>query len=163
VSNCPICGVGLIEPAGRETSDILLVGEYPGREDYVRGVPFGGDIGKLLSYELMRAGLDINQCRLTYLWQHPMNKDESCLNFMIRSLTLEMAGRKVLMMGSEMSMLFLNEKVTDLAGLVVTSALFPKSTKFVMFSQGAGYALHSTIGEVRLAISKFCKKIKEVV
>ncbi len=162
-NSCPVCGENLIEPIGRENSNILLVGEYPSKDDYIRRIPFSGDTGKLLEYELMRAGLDINQCRMTNLWQHYMNKNEGCLEYGVRSLTLEMAGRKCLLMGSELSMLFFNEKVTDLAGLEVKSPLFPKSVKFVMVMQNPAYALRSTIGEVRLNLTKFVRKCKEVV
>ena len=161
-NNCPMCNAMLVEPAGREDSGILLVGEYPGDIETKTGVPFSGDTGKLLEYELMRAGLDINTCRMTNLWQHYMNKNEGCLEYGVRSLTLEMAGRKCLLMGSELSMLFFNEKVTDLAGLEVKSPLFPKSVKFVMVMQNPAYALRSTIGEVRLNLTKFVRKCKEV-
>jgi len=161
-NNCSICGAMLVEPAGRESSDVLLVGEYPGEAEMQMGIPFVGDTGKLLEYELMRAGLDINTCRMTNLWQHYKSKDEGCLNYMVRSLTLEMAGRKVLFMGSDLLLLFLNDKVSDWAGLEIKSPLFPKSTQWVMCAPNPGYALHATIGEVRLSLQKFVKNVRRL-
>lgn len=161
-NNCPICGNVLLEPYGRVESDILLVGEYPREDDMKAGVPFVDEAGKVLEYEIMRAGQDMWSCRLANLWQHPINKNPDCFEYCVRALTLEMAGRKVLFMGSELTTFFLDAKVTDLAGLVVTSPLFPRSTKFVMCAPAPAYVLHSTVGEFRLALEKFITKCKEI-
>jgi len=158
---CSFCGQYMVMPYGRQDAEVLLVGEFPGEEEMKVGVPFVGEAGHILEYELMKAGLDINQCRLTNLWLHPKNKEALCFEQSIKSLTLEMAGRKCLLMGSELAKYFMNNGIMDWSGLEVHSPLFPRSMKFAMMSPNPAQALHQPLGELRLAINKFVRRGKD--
>lgn len=157
---CPICGADTVPPYGPENSDILLVGEYPGIQELRRGVPFVGEGGDILDQEMSRVGIHIWQCRLTNLWLHVKNDNQACFEEGVKSLTKEMTGRKVLLMGSELAAFFLNDKVTRWSGMEVKSALFP-STQFAMMSVNPALCLHQPMGEFRLAVEKFAIRCKQ--
>jgi hypothetical protein len=79
---------------------------------------------------------------------------------MLKDLTIEMAGRKVLLMGAELCQFFTGNGVMDMAGLEVKSGLFPRSTELVMIAPSPGSVLHTSVGEMRLAITKFVRRCK---
>ena len=161
-NRCPVCDAVLVEPYGNPESDILLCSEYPDQFEQKRGVPFVGEAGEILESELMRAGIDMWSCRLSLLWQHYKNKSQECFEYMLKELTREMAGRKVLLMGSEACQFYTGQGVMDMAGLEVQSPLFPRSVQFVMIAPSPGSVLHTSLGEFRLSIKKFVDKVKEV-
>jgi uracil-DNA glycosylase family 4 len=103
MATCPICQQRIVPASGPISSDVLLVGEFPGFEELQRGVPFVGEAGKILEYELFLVGLNLRGFRLTNLWQHAkpdkMNEtSQQCFNHFVVELTKEMRGRKVLLM-----------------------------------------------------------------
>ena len=150
---CPYCEEPLVLPyKGR--NDWLLVGEFPDEIDSDRGVPFSGEAGSILKYELSRLGVNMWDCSLTNLWLHDKSKNEQCFEAGVKSLTLEMAGRKVLLMGAECAKYF-GYAVNDVSGLVVTSPLFQKSTQWVMMANSPGIVLHRPLGEFRLSLKKY--------
>jgi hypothetical protein len=156
---CPYCGEPLVLPhKGR--NDYLLVGEFPDPIDKDRGVPFSGEAGEILKYELSRLGVNMWDCSLTNLWLHVKNKNPQCFEEGVKSLTLEMAGRKVLLMGAEVAKYF-GYAVNDVSGLIVTSPLFPRSVQWAMMANSPSIVLHQPLGEFRLAVTKFVKKAKE--
>ena len=160
IETCPLCGDRMVFPCGDEKYDILLAGEYPGWEESQRGIPFVGETGKILDAEMMRVGINIWRTRLTNLWLHDKNKNPSCFEMGVKSLTREMEGRKVLLMGSELATYFLNDKVMDWAGMEVTSPLFPKSVQFVMIAPNPAVCLHQPLGEFRHAVELFAERSK---
>lgn len=160
MNNCPHCNSYLVLPY-KGKNDILLAGDFPSDEDMKRGVPFSGDSGEVLRYELSMVGIDMWQCSLTNLWLHYQNKNPDCFEMGLKVLTLEMAGRKVLLMGKELCNFFVGGSVTDYAGLEVKSPLFPNSVQFVMIAPNPGICLHTTLGEFRLAIQKFSRRCNE--
>lgn len=156
-NECPHCGLPMVLPhTGR--NDILIVGEYPDDDDRETGVPFSGQAGEILRYELSRLGNNLWDNNLCNFWLHDKNKNQDCLTMSVQSLTREMAGRKVLLLGSEMSKFFLNTSVTNLCGLEVTSPMFPMSVQFVMVCLSPKTALHAPVGEFRLAVSRFIER-----
>jgi uracil-DNA glycosylase family 4 len=163
-SNCPICGSVMVESYGNPDSTMLICGEYPDQHEARRGVPFVGEAGDILASELMRAGIDMfGTCRLTLLWKHFKNSNAECFEYMLKELLKEMAGRKVLLMGSEVCQYFTGSGVMDMAGLEVKSPLFPRSTQFVMIAPSPASVLHTSLGEFRLSVEKYVRKSKEVV
>jgi len=152
---CPHCNNRLVLPYGDPNSDILLVGEYPGKSEMNTGKPFTGESGEIFDEEMMRVGIDIWSCRLANLWLHPQNKNESCFMMGVQTVTKEMEGRKVLLMGSELSNYFIEDKIMAWTGMEVKSPLFPRSVQFVMMAPNPAMALHSPAGEIRLAFEKF--------
>jgi uracil-DNA glycosylase len=158
---CPYCGEPLVLPhKGR--NDYLLVGEFPDPIDIDRGVPFSGESGEILKYELSRLGVNIWDCTLTNLYLHSKNKNPQCFEEGVKSLTLEMAGRKVLLLGAENCKYFTDRSVNDMSGLVVTSPLFPRSVQWVMIANNPAIVLHQPLGEARLAIQKYVNKAKSI-
>ena len=141
-------------------TDMLFVSEYPDHDEIQRGVPFVSDGGEILRIELARLGVDMWSQNLTNLWMHAQNKNPDCFEQGVISLTREMAGRKVLLMGAELCRFFLGESVTDLSGLEVRSDLFPKSVQFVMVAPKPDSCLHQNAGELRLALTKFIRRCK---
>ncbi len=161
MANCIVCNSQIVEPYG--SGDILLVGDSPSYLEMEKGYPFVDDSGEILRNELLRVGIDLwSGCRLTLMWRHDPTKNQDCFAWMMRDLALEMAGRKVLLLGSDITKQLLNKGIADISGTVVTSPLFPKSAKFVMAVPNPGICKNKPHGEFRLAIQKFAKLCKEV-
>lgn len=158
---CPHCNAPLVTPYGNPDSTILIVGDSPDYDEIKRGVPFVGEAGHVLESELLRAGLDLWTTRMMLFWQHAKNYNPACFEYMLKELTIEMAGRRVLLMGAELCQFFTGNGVMDMAGLEVKSGLFPRSTGLVMISPSPGSVLHTSVGEFRLSLQKFVKRIKE--
>lgn len=59
------CNSPKIAPQGRGSSGILLVGEFPGETDDLRGRLFAGESGELLRETVGRAGEDLSDLRVT--------------------------------------------------------------------------------------------------
>lgn len=155
-NKCPICEYKLVPPIGPPNSTTLLVGEFPGDEEIKKGIPWIGEAGKILKAELQKAGISYTTCRATNLWMHRVN-DFCDINVHIDKLMHEMKGRKyMLLMGSDLAKLFFNASVSDLTGTIQTL----NGVKTVVCYNPA-IALHSTIGEVRLAIRRFAELRRE--
>jgi DNA polymerase len=79
-------------PFGR----IMLIGEAPGRDEDLQGLPFVGRAGKLLDLMLASIGLDRTKVYITNVlnWRPPQNRDPSpeeaaaCLPFLHRHIEL---------------------------------------------------------------------------
>lgn len=80
---CAHCGKLLIAPMGNPQAKVLLVGDYPGYQETVQGLPFAFRqnlppykqknqtlSGDILKDELTRVGIMFNQVLITNLWQH---------------------------------------------------------------------------------------------
>ncbi|TDI96949.1 MAG: hypothetical protein E2O29_01570 [Deltaproteobacteria bacterium] len=50
---------------GNEKSDIMLIGEAPGKDEIIQGIPFIGESGKLLTKYLKEAGIDRKNIYIT--------------------------------------------------------------------------------------------------
>lgn len=62
ISSCPLCPLSLsrncaVPGSGPSHAKIMLVGEAPGREEDLKGLPFVGRAGKLLDEALAQAGI----------------------------------------------------------------------------------------------------------
>src|SRR5574340_853718 len=124
---CPQCkNKQLVEPAGPAKSPILLVGEFPGSQEIIQGVPFVGESGKILAAELMRVGIQLAQCRVTNLWQHAKDEKGCDVQWHQNMMAKEFKGRKfVLLMGSDLAKILFEKGVMDLSGLEMKHDLFP--------------------------------------
>ena len=75
---------------------IMLIGEAPGREEDLAGLPFVGRAGKLLDRMLAEIGLDRTRVYITNVlpWRPPQNREPSpeeaaiCLPFLHRHIEL---------------------------------------------------------------------------
>lgn len=154
---CPICHKLLVFPTGSEKSEILLVGEQPGYEDVRSGsVYFEGKIGDALRSELMKAGLPIQNCRLTNLWLHAADEKECELKYHIDALIKEFKGRKhILLMGPKV-VTALTGKSGNFSGLPVKVLNYTN----VMAAPSMATLLAAPIGDWKLSLERFVSKIK---
>ncbi|HWK94887.1 MAG TPA: uracil-DNA glycosylase [Pseudolabrys sp.] len=81
---------------GNPEARIMLVGEAPGRDEDIEGLPFVGRSGKLLDQMLKAIGLDRTSAYIANIvpWRPPGNRDPSphesavCLPFILRQIEL---------------------------------------------------------------------------
>jgi uracil-DNA glycosylase family 4 len=110
---------------GAANSRIMLIGEAPGRDEDLAGLPFIGRAGKLLDRMLAEIGLDRTRVYITNVlpWRPPQNRDPSpeeaatCLPFLRRHI--ELARPEILVLLGAVSVrhvLGLTEGITRLRG-----------------------------------------------
>jgi hypothetical protein len=169
MNSCGVCGQELIRPSGRPNSRILLIGEFPGREELNHGVCFIGKTGMVLEYEMRKVGLPSHLVHMTNLWLHDPTWDKShkkvvqspCLQWMVQNMLDYMARYPyVLLMGSELGNAF-GFPVSKWSGLQIKSPLLPPTCKVVMLMPNPAEAMASVVGEVRLGLSRFAQHIEE--
>ena len=86
----------LVFADGNPQARLMFVGEAPGREEDIEGLPFVGRSGKLLDLMLKAIGLDRTQVYIANIipWRPPGNRDPSlhetsiCLPFIQRQIEL---------------------------------------------------------------------------
>lgn len=160
--NCLKCNRTIVGPHGYETSNILVAGEFPGDEEIRYGRPFVGKTGDVLEKELLRVNINLRTIRKTNLWLHEfkssMYDEEKHFEWHLAHLLNEMRQYDhVLFLGSEMATVFLDEKITDVNSLALDCKYFPG--KKVTFGLNPAAAFHGSMGEVRLAIEKFGRRV----
>jgi len=163
-SVCPSCGEVGCPPSGH-SKDLLIIGEWPGRLEIERGIPFATSpmfmtAGKIFRKELARVGLDFSQFRITNLWLHEPNKNENCFKAGYNLVLDEAKSKKaILLVGSEVVDTFTEYKVSDVSGLQVESPILSAPIIYAMVNPAL--ALHRSVGEVRLSIEKFAKRLEK--
>jgi len=86
----------LVFADGNPRAKLMLVGEAPGRDEDIEGLPFVGRSGKLLDLMLKAIGLDRTQVYIANIvpWRPPGNRTPTpqesaiCLPFMLRQIEL---------------------------------------------------------------------------
>jgi uracil-DNA glycosylase len=86
----------LVFADGNPRSRVMLVGEAPGRDEDIEGLPFVGRSGKLLDRMLAAIGLDRTQVYIANIvpWRPPGNRtptpqeSQICLPFVLRQIEL---------------------------------------------------------------------------
>jgi DNA polymerase len=86
----------LVFADGNPQAKLMIVGEAPGRDEDIEGLPFVGRSGKLLDLMLKAIGLDRTQAYIANIvpWRPPGNRDPSlaetaiCLPFIQRQIEL---------------------------------------------------------------------------
>lgn len=86
----------LVFADGNPQARLMLVGEAPGREEDIEGLPFVGRSGQLLNKMLAAIGLDRSQVYVTNIvpWRPPGNRTPTpqesaiCLPFIVRQIEL---------------------------------------------------------------------------
>lgn len=160
---CPSCATLICPPVG--SSDLLIVGEFPGREEMLQGRPFASNqnfmtAGRILRKELERVGVSLQQFRICNLWLHEPNKEEGCYQAGYNNVLDESKGKKaILLVGSDTVETFTGYKVSDVMGLQVDSSVL--SAPIIYASPNPALAEHRGLGEVRNAIEKFVHKLEE--
>jgi uracil-DNA glycosylase family 4 len=145
IYTCPHCGRDdLVLASGPRRAKILIVAEWPGRDEIKKGKPMVGAMGKVLRNELARADLDMNQMRLANLWLHPPQKKgkdntirDNCFNYGLEKVIKEAKGRKaILLIGSDTVSFFCDEKVSEVSGLEVKSSYLSAPLQRQCFIKG---------------------------
>jgi uracil-DNA glycosylase family 4 len=173
IYECPACGVDdCVPPHNPTNSKILIVAEFPGKEEKIRGVPLVGRTGTILRNELVYMGWDLSQFGTCNLYQHVPDRiingraiydNPECLQ-QGKKVVIQEAKKKrvVLLVGSDVAKTFLTKTVSEVNGLDVKEFLvFPFSAKVVMAMYNPAICFHSVAGEVRLALKKFVKQVKK--
>lgn len=163
--HCPSCAGKICSPSGH--SDILLLGEFPGRAEMERGRPFSTHhmyttAGAVLRRELARVGLDINQFRVSNLWLHEPNDNENCKQIGYEQALDEAKGKNaILLIGSDVVSTFTQYKVMDVSGLQVDSSILSAPIIYAMVNPALALQPGKGIGEVRNGIEKFAKRLED--
>jgi len=160
---CPVCeSEEMVLPSGNPKSNILIVGEFPGRDEIKRGRPFVGGTGKIFQIELAKVGIDLKGLRLCNLWLHPPNKNQDCLNNGIETVLKEARDKEaILLLGSDTVSYFCDKKVSDVTGLRVQSNLL--SAPIIMACLQPAIVFHSVVGELRLSLQKFSREVDHLL
>jgi len=152
------CGRKCLEFIGPEDSDILIVSDAPEDDDYKKGMIFTGQRGQILASELARVGIQMSRIRLACFYLHAPADD--CAGHFNEALK-EMKNKKgVLIVGASAVERMQLGKLSDMVGTCVDNFYVPRSTGFVMVTTQP--PANDLLGEFRLSVEKFSKKIKEV-
>jgi hypothetical protein len=152
------CGLKRLDTVGPDRARVLVIGGWTGEDDMKNNMPFSDKRGAVLEGEMARVGLPMQTLRLTYVDLHPPTS--TCPGNFVEALK-EMKDRDgVLLLGADVAERFQLGSVSEQIGLCVSSPYFPHSTKFVMLTTQPPTG--DFIGEFRLSIEKFARKLKEV-
>jgi len=136
------------------------LGERPGDEEKARQLPFVGESGRVLRSELARLSLSLDVMRVSNLWLHEPNEEESDRHLRQAITTLKKC-KVVLLLGSECAETFLDgKKVSNVTGLRMTSDLLPGVLLIPAPNPASLLKRGSVVGEFRLALEIFSKAIK---
>ena len=124
---CPLkyTAKNLVFGTGNKNAKIMLIGEAPGAEEDITGIPFTGQSGKLLDLMLKSIGLDRNELYITNIihWRPPGNRTpnnveiKTMLPFIKRQIEL-VSPRLIILIGgiAANSILQKNEGITKIRG-----------------------------------------------
>ncbi len=130
---------------GNPDSDIMVIGEAPGNNEDLQGIPFCGDSGKLLDDMFRAINLDRTKLYITNVifWRPPGNRRPTeeelaiCRPFVERHIQLFNPKIMILVGSTSMSaVLGINDPVTGVRGKIIDFAanFMPKKVKtFVVF------------------------------
>lgn len=161
---CPACGNRICPPRG-SSKDLLIVGEFPGKEEMSQGRPFATSLrfmtaGQVFKKELERLGVSLNDFRLANLWLHEPTKSEDCFQAGYNHVLDEAKGKSaILLVGSDVVEVFTGYKVSDVSGLQVASSVLSAPIIYAMVNPAL--ALHRALGEVRHGVQKFVARLEK--
>ncbi len=160
---CSSCQSACIAPSGH--SDLLIIAESPTKTDLNAGRLFSTSprfttVGHVMRKELVRVGLDLPQFTIVSLWQHEPNKKEECFRLGYETVLDNAKNKKaILLIGVEVVETFTKYKVSDTSGLQVDSPIL--SAPIIYSLVNPSMALARSMGEVRLGIEKFAKRLEK--
>ena len=162
IYTCPVCKTNDCVPAGgNEQSKILIIGEFPGKEEIQSGRPFSGATGAVFRTELAKLGMDLYSMRICNMWIHEPNKNEKCLEYGIQQVIKEAKGKQaILLVGSDTVKYFCDKKVSKVNGLEVQSLLL--SAPIIMALIQPATVFHGVVGELRFGLKQFVKKVEMI-
>lgn len=157
-NRCPSCGNLHISGVGLSDSPILILGDYPSFEDAKTGVCMSDEnLSYVLQTELGKVGIPLKQCYYTNLWSHVYSEECEKYDDMVdEAAKLISSKKKVLMLGSDVTVPFLGYKATDICGVWFQLEAFGKTR--IMPCITIGTVLNQDLGEFRLALNRFAKE-----
>ena len=100
-NSCTKCGLcrtrkNVVFGVGNQNADIMFVGEGPGEQEDLQGIPFVGAAGKLLDDMLSIIDIDRTNCYIANIvkCRPPRNRDpeemeqEACIDYLFRQIEL---------------------------------------------------------------------------
>ena len=97
-TKCNLCSTrtNVVFGVGNQTADIMFVGEGPGEQEDLQGIPFVGAAGKLLDDMLSIIDIDRSNCYIANIvkCRPPRNRDpeefeqEACIDYLFRQIEL---------------------------------------------------------------------------
>jgi len=170
---CPVCNrLLLVEPFGPSDSPCLVVEDEPDSDETKTGRFWENGGGEVLKKELQVLGIRFIDMRYTAVYLHASaNMDQRDLDWHQKQLLKEMVGRKaMLLIGSTTSEVLLGGKISDYSCVDVTHLLklrFPPYTKelevaIACFNPTMATYRGSSIGEIRLALTRFAERTREI-
>ncbi len=150
---------------GNAKSDIVFIGEAPGKNEDIEGRPFVGAAGKFLSEMLKNIGKKREDIYITNIvkYRPPNNRDpepqekEACNEWLIEELKI-ISPKLIIFLGRHsMLRFFPNEKISNLHGklLIKTTEEFGRQAFMPLYHPAA--ALYN--GGMRETLNKDFKKI----
>lgn len=156
IEKCEHCGESLIKPRGPKESDILIISEFPGKNELEELKPFVGPAGRVLRTELAKTGFDMSAIRITNVWLHERNDQEECYMLGKEAAIKEADGKKaIILAGSSVVKDFLGKGVLSVSGLNMECNLL--SAPIIMPMPNPANAIKGTVGEIRLSLYKFAE------
>lgn len=150
---------------GNARSDVVFIGEAPGKNEDIKGIPFVGAAGKFLEEMLENINKKREDIYITNIvkYRPPNNRDpepeekEACNEWLIEELKI-ISPKLIIFLGRHsMLRFFPNEKISDLHGklLIKTTKEFGKQAFMPLYHPAA--ALYN--GGMRETLNKDFKKI----
>lgn len=169
---CPVCNQEVIGACGPKNSPILIVGDYPGKEELSQGTVMVGQMGGVLRNELSFVKIDLRRCRRMNLWQHPPTvatkkknipfiydpdgKPVTCYDIGFQAVVDEAQNRSsILLIGADTVKAFTGKGVMEVNGLLVKAPSLPDIP--IVACLNPAIVFHSTVGELRFALKNFSK------
>ena len=97
-TKCSLCSTrtNVVFGVGNQTAEIMFVGEGPGEQEDLQGIPFVGAAGKLLDDMLSIIDIDRTNCYIANIvkCRPPRNRDpeeleqEACIDYLFRQIEL---------------------------------------------------------------------------
>ena len=154
---------------GNAESEIIFIGEAPGKNEDIEGRPFVGAAGKFLNEMLEGIGKNRGDIYITNILKYrpPNNRDpepeekESCNEWLINELKIISPKLIVFLGRHSMGRFFPIEKISDLHGklLIKTTPEFSRQAFLPLYHPAA--ALYN--GEMRETLIKDFKKIPKAL
>ena len=101
IINCKKCGLcenrtNIVFGQGNKNADVMFIGEGPGADEDIQGIPFVGKAGKLMDCALEGLGIDRSQIYIANIvkCRPPSNRNpeaeeaETCLNYLRNQVVL---------------------------------------------------------------------------
>lgn len=162
--NCEACSSRNYLPTMKESygdgdSDILVVAYSPNVLDHQNKAMFLKPDDNILRTELSNVSYSLMYAEQTFLWPHEPCDNEKHLNERLAVLMHKMKNKKaVLMIGAKLAQIFTGHSITNINGLEMPSILTPKDVS-VTYIYDPSMAANKSIGEFRLAIQKFVRRL----